>query len=86
MMLSSFHRTAITLFMSVSVVLCLLLPSIAFAEEPAVIENIKLANTRDDLLTYSMVFPPLFRFILRYIKRVTHGLTKKYPTSGLNPH
>ncbi|MBW2655976.1 MAG: DUF4390 domain-containing protein [Deltaproteobacteria bacterium] len=52
MMLSSFHRTAITLFMSVSVVLCLLLPSIAFAEEPAVIENIKLANTRDDLLTY----------------------------------
>jgi len=38
--------------MSVCVVLCLLLPSIAFSEETAVIENIKLANTRDDLLTY----------------------------------
>ncbi|WP_299976327.1 DUF4390 domain-containing protein [Desulfobacula sp.] len=48
----SFHRTAITLFMSMSVVLCLLLPSIAFAKETAVIKNIKLANTRDDLLTY----------------------------------
>ena len=43
---------AITLFMSVGVILCLLLPPIAFAEETAVIENIKLANTRDDLLTY----------------------------------
>ncbi|WP_291466127.1 DUF4390 domain-containing protein [Desulfobacula sp.] len=38
--------------MSVGVILCLLLPPIAFAEETAVIENIKLANTRDDLLTY----------------------------------
>ncbi|MCK4767716.1 MAG: DUF4390 domain-containing protein [Desulfobacula sp.] len=52
MMRSSFHRAAITLFISVSVVFCLLLPSIAFAKETAVIQNIKLANTRDDLLTY----------------------------------
>ncbi|MBW2656045.1 MAG: DUF4390 domain-containing protein [Deltaproteobacteria bacterium] len=52
MIRSSSHRTAITLFMSVCVVLCLLLPSIAFSEETAVIENIKLANTRDDRLSY----------------------------------
>ncbi|MBU8849058.1 MAG: DUF4390 domain-containing protein [Desulfobacterales bacterium] len=52
MMRAFFHRTAVTLFMSVSIILFSLLPSIAFAEEDAVIENIKLANTRDDLLTY----------------------------------
>lgn len=49
---TTFHRIALTLFISVSVVLCLLLPSIVFAEETAVIKNIKLANTRDDLLIY----------------------------------
>jgi hypothetical protein len=38
--------------MSVSIVLFSLLPSFTFAEETAVIENIKLANTRDDLLIY----------------------------------
>lgn len=32
--------------------LCFLLPATALAENNAVIENIKLANTRDDLLTY----------------------------------
>ena len=52
MMRSYFHRTTITLFLSVSIVLFSLLPSFAFAEENAVIENIKLANTRDDLLIY----------------------------------
>jgi hypothetical protein len=31
---------------------CFFLPCLAFAENSAVIENIKLANTRDDLLTY----------------------------------
>jgi len=29
-----------------------LLPSVAKAQKTAIIENIKLANTRDDLLTY----------------------------------
>ncbi len=53
MMKSSLHRTAVTLLISVSVVLfSLSLPSIALAEQTPVIENIKLANTRDDLLTY----------------------------------
>ena len=52
MIRSSFHRTTITLVLSVSVVLCLFLPLIAFAEDTAAIKNIKLANTRDDLLTY----------------------------------
>jgi len=32
--------------------LCLFFPLIAFTEENAAIENIKLANTRDDLLVY----------------------------------
>jgi len=40
------------LVLSVSLMLCFFSPFIAFAEETAAIENIKLANTRDDLLTY----------------------------------
>ncbi len=42
----------ITLVLSMSVLFCLFYPLVAFAEETAVIKNIKLANTRDDLLTY----------------------------------
>jgi len=52
MMQPSFHKTVVTLSVSVSLVFCLLLPSSAFAKQTAVIKNIKLANTRDDLLTY----------------------------------
>lgn len=50
MMPFSFHRTL--LFFSVIVLISLSLPSTSFSGEPALIENIKLANTRDDLLTY----------------------------------
>lgn len=47
-----FHKTILKYYLSVFVVLCFLYPSISVAEQTAVIENIKLANTRDDLLTY----------------------------------
>ncbi|MCP3873557.1 MAG: DUF4390 domain-containing protein [Desulfobacteraceae bacterium] len=49
---SIFHKATITLFISVGIAFYLLLPTCVFAEQEAVIENIKLANTRDDLLTY----------------------------------
>lgn len=52
MIRSYFHRITITLFMSVNIVLFSLLATFSFADETAVIENIKLANTRDDLLIY----------------------------------
>ncbi|NOX33165.1 MAG: DUF4390 domain-containing protein [Deltaproteobacteria bacterium] len=64
-----FYKTAIKLFILVSVLLGLLLPSIAFAENTAVIDNIKLANTRDDLLTYF---------------DVKHAFTKKISQAVLN--
>jgi hypothetical protein len=49
---SLFHKTYIALRISIAIMLCFLLPATALAENNAVIENIKLANTRDDLLTY----------------------------------
>ena len=49
---SAFHKTAVTLFISLCVMLCLILPSLAGAKETTLIKNIKLANTRDDLLIY----------------------------------
>jgi len=52
MIRTSFHRKTMILVLSVSLMLCFFSPFIAFAEETAAIENIKLANTRDDLLTY----------------------------------
>lgn len=52
MMKSCFYIKSITLFISVFFLLCFFLSCPAFAEKTANIENIKLANTRDDLLTY----------------------------------
>ena len=49
---SLLHKTDIALKISIVIMLCFLLPATALAENQAVIENIKLANTRDDLLTY----------------------------------
>lgn len=46
------NKTARTLFIRVALLLFLSLPSLADAEQTTVIENIKLANTRDELLTY----------------------------------
>ena len=52
MMMSAEKKQIPTLFVSFLMLLVLLIPSAALAENTAVIENIKLANTRDDLLTY----------------------------------
>jgi len=49
---SLFHKTGIALKISIVIMLCFLLPATALAENQAVIKNIKLANTRDNLLTY----------------------------------
>lgn len=46
------HRPLIALFLFLALGLPLAVSSTAMAESTAVIENIKLANTRDDLLTY----------------------------------
>ncbi len=52
-MQSSYHKLFTVLFFLLITGICLLLPTASLAsEEGAVIENIKLANTRDDLLTY----------------------------------
>jgi len=55
----------------VSVVLFLLQPSIVLADQTPVIENIKLANTRDDLLTY---FDIKQAFTLKINQAVMNGL------------
>jgi hypothetical protein len=47
-----FHKKTFTLVLAVNLMVCLFLPLTAFTEETAAIENIKLANTRDDLLAY----------------------------------
>ncbi len=49
---SFFHRVLLSLSLAVGITLSFFNPSAVFAEQEAVIENIKLANTRDDLLTY----------------------------------
>jgi len=48
---SSFHKKAM-LVLAGMLAFCLFFPLPAFTEETAAIENIKIANTRDDLLTY----------------------------------
>ncbi len=45
-----FHKTDILI--SICIVLSFFMPGVALAKTNAVIENIKLTNTRDDLLTY----------------------------------
>jgi hypothetical protein len=52
MMCISPYRTNVFLIISVLALLCLPGPGFADSGETAVIKNIKLANTRDDLLTY----------------------------------
>lgn len=47
-----FNTTAAALFISMGILFCALFPSATLAEQTPMIENIKLANTRDDLLTY----------------------------------
>jgi len=49
---SLFHKTIAVRTLAICIAVCILLPALAIAKEDALIKNIKLANTRDDLLTY----------------------------------
>ncbi|WP_300459923.1 DUF4390 domain-containing protein [Desulfobacula sp.] len=71
---SSRHKSIVTLFISLFVVFCLLFPSVTVAEEAAVIENIKLANTRDDLLTY-------FDVKKAFTERINQAVLNGIPTT-----
>lgn len=52
MVLSAMKNQLTAIFLSFLIFISLFSPATALAENAAVIENIKLANTRDDLLTY----------------------------------
>jgi hypothetical protein len=71
---SSRHKSIVTLFISLFIVLFLLFPSATVAEETAVIENIKLANTRDDLLTY-------FDVKKAFTERINQAVLNGIPTT-----
>ncbi|MCD4674442.1 MAG: DUF4390 domain-containing protein [Desulfobacula sp.] len=74
MIRSSFHRTTFILFISLSAVLFFLLPSLVSAEQAAIIKNIKLANTRDDLLTY-------FDVKKAFTKKINQAVLNGIPTT-----
>jgi len=56
------------------IAICFLLPSIALAKNTALIENIKLANTRDDLLTY-------FDVMHAFTDKTNQGVLNGIPTT-----
>jgi len=80
------HRTNILLIIALSVALSFLLPSMTLAKKNAVIENIKLANTRDDLLTYFDVkkafTPKISQAILNGIPTTFSFYVTLYKTQG----
>ena len=81
-----FHKTDITLRLSIAIMLCFLLPATALAENQAVIENIKIANTRDDLLTYFDVkkafTPKINQAVLNGIPTTFSFYVTLYKTQG----
>jgi len=83
---SLFHKTDITLKISIAIMLCFLLPSTALAKNQAIIENIKLANTRDDLLTYFDVkkafTPKINQAVLNGIPTTFSFYVTLYKTQG----
>jgi hypothetical protein len=83
---SLFHKTNITLKISIAIMLFFLLPATALAENQAVIENIKLANTRDDLLTYFDVkkafTPKINQAVLNGIPTTFSFYVSLYKTQG----
>ena len=83
---SLFHKTDVALKISIFIMLCFLLPATALAENQAVIENIKLANTRDDLLTYFDVkkafTPKINQAILNGIPTTFSFYVTLYKTQG----
>lgn len=72
--------------MSVNIVLFSLLATFSFADETAVIENIKLANTRDDLLIYFDVkkafTPKINQAVLNGIPTIFSFYITLYKTGG----
>ena len=86
MIKSLFHKTDIALKISIVIMLCFLLPATALAENQAVIENIKLANTRDDLLTYFDVkkafTPKINQAVLNGIPTTFSFYVTLYKTQG----
>ncbi len=86
MIRSLFHKTDIALKISIVIMLCFLLPATALAENQAVIENIKLANTRDDLLTYFDVkkafTPKINQAVLNGIPTTFSFYVTLYKTQG----
>ncbi len=86
MIRSLFHKTDIALKISIAIMLCFLLPATALAENQAVIENIKLANTRDDLLTYFDVkkafTPKINQAVLNGIPTTFSFYVTLYKTQG----
>ena len=86
MIKSLFHKTDIALKISIVIMLCFLLPATALAENQAVIENIKLANTRDDLLTYFDVkkafTPKINQAVLNGIPTTFSFYVTLYKTEG----
>ncbi len=83
---SLFHKTDIALKISIVIMLCFLLPATALAENQAVIENIKLANTRDNLLTYFDVkkafTPKINQAVLNGIPTTFSFYVTLYKTEG----
>ncbi len=70
-----FYKLNFRLIISITIILCLLLPVTAFSEDNALIENIKLANTRDDLLTY---FDVKNAFTPKINEAVLNGITTTF--------
>ena len=86
MIRSLLHKTDIVLKISIVIMLFFLLPATALAENQAVIENIKLANTRDDLLTYFDVkkafTPKINKAVLNGIPTTFSFYVTLYQTQG----
>ena len=80
------YKKEIKLKISIAVILCFLFPATALAENNAVIENIKLANTRDDLLTYFDVkkafTPKINQAVLNGIPTTFSFYVTLYKTQG----
>ncbi len=71
---SFLHKTKLQHYITVFAILCILLPCAAIAKETAVIKNIKLANTRDDLLTY-------FDVKQAFTERINQAVLNGIPTT-----
>ncbi len=81
-----FHKKNISLIIALCIALSVLLPAMALAKDNAVIENIKLTNTRDHLLTYFDVkkafTPKINQAILNGIPTTFSFYVSLYKTQG----